>query len=158
MSIVKIITGNIFDSTCESVVCPVNSIGVMGAGLAKAFRDNPKFKGSNAAYKDACVKGEIAPGSVYLGVNDFEPENLSYVFYLATKYHWMDDSKMEYVENGLLNLMKALYNYKINSCAIPLLGSGLGHLPESTVQFTMENLFKEDENKERVIEIYRFKK
>lgn len=158
MSTVKMINGNIFNSTCETIVCPVNCFGTLGAGLAKAFRDNKKFAGSNEAYYDACRSGVMAPGSVYLGVNDLEPENLSYVFYLATKFMWTEESKMEWVENGLVNLTKALDKYKIKSCALPLLGSGLGHLPEATVELTIKAVFECDGNKNRLIEVYKYKK
>jgi len=158
MSTVKFINGNIFDNKCEAIVCPVNCFATLGAGIAKAFRDNKKFKGSNEAYYLACKKGELAPGSVYLGVNDLDPLDGSYVFYLATKFMWTEDSKMESVENGLINLTKALNHYKINSCAIPLIGSGLGHLPAPVVELTIKEVFETDDNKERIIEVYRYGK
>jgi len=154
MSTVKIINGNIFDSKCETVVCPVNCFGALGAGLAKAFQDNKKFAGSNEAYYNACRQGMLAPGSVFLGVNDLEPENLSYVFYLATKFAWTENSKMEWIENGLINLVKALNHYKINSCALPAIGCGLGGLPFPSVELMIKETFKNDSNKTRIIELY----
>ena len=121
MSTVKTIKDDIFDSKCESIVCPVNCVGVLGAGLAKAFRDDEKFKGPNESYYQACKKGELGLGSVWLGVSDFEAKDCSYVFYLATKFHWKDYSNMNTIENSLINLEKAMNFYKIKSCAIPFI-------------------------------------
>lgn len=146
---------NIFNTECVALVCPVNCIGVMGAGLAKAFKDNKKFSGANEAYKQACNKGELAPGGVVLGVTDLEATKENpYVFYLATKFIYSDDSKLEYIEHGLLNLMKALDRYKINSVAIPAIGAGLGKLPWSTVQLMIKTVFESDGNPNRIVEIY----
>jgi O-acetyl-ADP-ribose deacetylase (regulator of RNase III) len=155
MSTLKWITGNIFESKAEALVCPVNCCNTLGAGLAKAFRDNPKYKQSNEAYKQACLKGEMAPGSVMLGVNGFEP-NEGWVFYLATKMHWSDYSKVEWIENGLFNLLRACNHYKIKSLALPLIGTGLGGLAEASVEIVIKEVFEKDGNKDRIIEVYRY--
>jgi O-acetyl-ADP-ribose deacetylase (regulator of RNase III) len=141
MSIVKTIRGNIFDSTCEAYVCPSNCVGILGAGLAKAFRDDKRFEGSNHAYEIACAQGSLGLGSVWLGVNDLEAKNGSYVFYLATKFHWKDYSNIETVENSLINLEKAMTAFHIKSCAVPLIGAGLGMLSESRVWATIKEIF-----------------
>ncbi|MGB8416912.1 hypothetical protein [Paraburkholderia sp.] len=43
---------DIFTSACQALVVPVNVIGVMGKGLAKAFK--LRYPGLEEAYRDAC--------------------------------------------------------------------------------------------------------
>ncbi len=150
MSTVKLIKGDIFNTTTSAIVCPVNCTGVMGAGLAKAFRD--KF--DNQSYKDACMRGELAPGSVLVR----QPEHTykdtdKLLVYFATKANWRDDSKLEWIEYGLLNLIKSMNYYGINSIAIPALGCGCGHLPWPAIEATIKSLFEGDDQK-RIIEVY----
>lgn len=144
-------TGNIFDSTCEALVCPVNCYGIMGAGLAKTFRDKIEFDKQNRVYKEACMQGLMAPGSVIAGLHG--PISTKVAFYLATKMDWRDDSKLEWVEHGLINLVKAMYHYNIKSIALPALGTGKGHLPWPSVELIIKTIFEND-GQSRVVEVY----
>lgn len=156
MSTLKFITGNIFESKGVPV-CPVNCVSTLGAGLAKAVRDNPKYWPANKVYHTACDRGELAPGSVILGVNGFEPDE-GWMFYVATKMHWSDKSKIEWIENGLFNLLKACNHYKVETLALPLIGAGLGGLAEASVEIMIKEIFGKDDNKTRTVEVYRYKK
>ena len=44
--------GNIFDSGADVLTVPVNCVGVMGAGLAKQFKQ--RFPGLNSDYQAWC--------------------------------------------------------------------------------------------------------
>lgn len=35
---IEYIRGDIFSTNCEAIVCPVNTVGVMGKGLALEFK------------------------------------------------------------------------------------------------------------------------
>ncbi len=150
MSKVTFVKGNIFDSKMSALVCPVNCVGVMGAGLAKAFRDG--F--INTTYKEACLRGEMAPGSVLvrqpLHIWSDTPKTLIYV---ATKQDWRDDSKLEWVETGLINLMRAMNYYNIPSVALPALGCGCGALPWPSVEMSIKSIFEND-GQTKEIEVY----
>jgi len=150
MSIVKFAKGNIFDTKLAAMVCPVNCGGVMGAGLAKVFRD--KF--DNQSYKDACMKGEMAPGSILVR----QPEHAykdtdKTLIYFATKSDWRDDSKIEWIELGLLNLVKAMKYYNIDSIALPAVGCGCGHLSWPTIELIIKDIFQSD-GQAKIIEVY----
>lgn len=149
MSKLVFVSGNMFDTKCEALVCPVNCLGVMGAGVAKLFRD----RCLNDEYKEACLKGTMAPGSVLVRDGKILSDIPKTVIYLATKMDWRDDSKIEWVEHGLLNLVKALHYYRIPSVAIPALGAGKGNLPWPSVELIMKTIFEND-GLQKLVEIY----
>lgn len=142
--------GNIFETPHEAIVCPVNCFGVMGAGLAKFFRDKKEFSAQNAHYKEFCAQGKMSPGSVLYSEIKTSPK---VVLYLATKMDWRDDSKMEWIENGLLNMIKAMSYYNIKSLALPAVGSGKGNLPWPSVEIIIKTIFEND-GLQKNIEVY----
>lgn len=146
---------DIFNTKCQAIICPTNSVGVMGAGLAKKFKDKKEYNEANAAYTKACMSGQIAPGScwVYILNTDDCTVPCSYVIYLATKFHYSDESKLEWIENGLINLSKTLLFYDIKSVALPAIGCGLGGLPYPTVEMFVKEVFGNDSRK-KTIELY----
>lgn len=150
MSKVTFIKGNIFETQMDAMVCPVNAFGVMGAGLAKMFRDVY----NNDVYISACQRGEVAPGTVLVR-QPFHAykDTTKALIYAATKLDYRDDSKMEWIELCLLNISRAMKYYNINSIAIPALGCGFGKLPWATVQLLMKSYFESD-GQTKEIEIY----
>jgi O-acetyl-ADP-ribose deacetylase (regulator of RNase III) len=131
-------TGNILDSTCEHIVIPVNTMGVMGKGLAKEFAERyPKLKDE---YMSICKHGFFGwkPG----GGSVFAYDLRDYKFLmLATKEDWRQPSKIEWIDIGLKKLQQMTenqidgYDYEYvhqaqvsSSIAIPPLGCGLGGL------------------------------
>ena len=46
-------TDSIFESGAEALVCPVNCVGVMGAGLAKEFKE--RFPEITHSYNYSCL-------------------------------------------------------------------------------------------------------
>jgi O-acetyl-ADP-ribose deacetylase (regulator of RNase III) len=146
--------GNIFETSCETIVCPVNCFGIMGAGLAKSFRDKKEFEDQNKEYREACVKGVMSPGSIlYTTRRPWKLEVGKDVIYFPTKMDWRDDSKMEWVENGLLNLVRAMQYYSIPSIALPAVGSGKGNLPWPSVEMIIKTIFEND-GQSRLVEVY----
>ncbi len=150
MSKIVFIKGDIFQSTAQAIVCPANCQGIMGAGLAKTFRD--KF--NNQGYKDACIRGEFAPGSVYVRQPaHVYSDTTKTLMYLATKFQWQKPSQFEWIEIGLCNLQRALGFYNIPSVAVPALGAGLGGLNWIPVKNLIERTFTHD-GEDKTVEIY----
>jgi O-acetyl-ADP-ribose deacetylase (regulator of RNase III) len=120
-------TGDIFKSNCKALVNPVNVEGVMGAGLAKQFKD--RFPGNFEIYKRACDRA-------YFGHNDSVrvlpvpvfAEGIDWIVNLPTKVRWRDRSSVELIELGLVSLSMWLVASEVESIAIPALGCGLGKL------------------------------
>jgi O-acetyl-ADP-ribose deacetylase (regulator of RNase III) len=79
-----------------------------------------------AEYKRRCTAGEFGPGEVMpVKVGDSNPQ---WVINFATKDHWRDPSKLEYIERGLVDLRRAILSLESTSVATPALGCGLGQL------------------------------
>lgn len=118
-------SGNIFTSECRYLVNPVNTVGVMGAGLAKAFREN--FPSMFNKYKTECNKGTFKIGDLLIYDVSNGKGNL-FVLNFPTKEHFRNNSKIEYVEKGLETFVRDYKELGIDSIAFPKLASGLGGL------------------------------
>jgi O-acetyl-ADP-ribose deacetylase (regulator of RNase III) len=122
--------GNLLESTADALVNTVNTVGVMGKGIAlqfkKAFPDNYK------AYKRACDHGEVVPGHMFT----FHTGRLSprLIVNFPTKRHWRQPSRLEDVREGLADLVRVIMDFKIKSLAIPPLGAGNGGLDWNKVR------------------------
>lgn len=120
--------GDIFNSKCEALVNPVNIKGVMGKGLALAFKT--KYPAHFANYQRACKSGEMTTDKVLA----YQEKNGPMIICLATKDDWRDSSKIEYVSAGLDDLANQIKALGIRSVAIPKLGCGLGGLDWNRVR------------------------
>lgn len=136
----KIVNGDLFEANVEAVVNPVNTVGIMGAGLALQFKN--KFPNNFKSYQAACNSGDVQTGKMFvynLGVT----AHPKLIINFPTKQHWKDPSEMSYIEDGLTDLLKVINYYNIKSIAIPALGSGLGGLKWSEVLAKIEYAFKD---------------
>jgi O-acetyl-ADP-ribose deacetylase (regulator of RNase III) len=132
------IKSNLFDTKMDAIVCPVNCVGVMGAGLAKEF--SKKF--DNNTYYRACLRGELAPGSVLVRQPAHAySDTKKTLIYFATKYQWYDNSKMDWITNGMNNLFQSLKYYNIKSVALPAVGAGLGKLDWKLVKDAISDAY-----------------
>ncbi|OGU22505.1 MAG: hypothetical protein A2580_08955 [Hydrogenophilales bacterium RIFOXYD1_FULL_62_11] len=129
--------GDIFQTQAQCLVNPVNCVGVMGAGLAKAF--STRYPAILPPYQRACRQGQFNPGGVQLlrldpesGLRDRDGSLL--IANLATKLHWRDPSQLDWVERGLSVLAQRLLERPVRSVAVPMLGAGLGGLDWALVR------------------------
>ncbi len=136
--------GDIFQSLCQVLVNPVNCIGPMGAGLAKAFRD--RFEGLEDSWKEQCSAGSAHPGETYLWAGD----NL-WVANMTTKDHWKDPSHLDWIASALEALQGEMVWNKLTSVAIPAVGCGLGGLRFEDVRDLVYDRF---EGSEFEVELY----
>lgn len=132
--------GNLLEADVEALVNTVNTVGVMGKGIAlqfkKAFPEN--FK----AYKKACDAQELHPGKMLVVETHELPGVAKYIINFPTKRHWRGKSKMEDIESGLAALVDEVRNYQIKSIAVPPLGCGNGGLRWSEVLPRIESAFE----------------
>lgn len=122
-------------SSAQTVVNTVNTVGVMGKGLAASFkkRHPDMFK----IYKDICKRGELSPGSFWLWKG---PEQ--WVLNFATKKHWRNPSKFEYVRDGLQEFRNKYEALGIREIAFPRLGCGNGGLDWNEVKPLMVDFLR----------------
>lgn len=128
-------------SGAEALVNTVNTVGVMGKGIALQFKE--AFLVNNKAYIDACKRKELMPGKL-LAVWD---ENLQMgrklIVNFPTKVHWRSPSQYEYIEKGLVALRDLLQTGNVKSIAIPPLGCGNGGLDWKRVKPMIEQALKD---------------
>jgi len=122
-------TGNIFSSTAQTLVNPVNCKGIMGAGLALEMKK--RYPKMFTSYKNICNKNLLEPGKLQLWKGE------QWILNFPTKNHWKDSSKIEYIELGLDKLIESYKAKGITSIAFPKLGAGLGGLEWEKVRDLM---------------------
>jgi O-acetyl-ADP-ribose deacetylase (regulator of RNase III) len=133
---IKYITGNIFESQSEALVNTVNTVGIMGKGIALQFKN--QFSSNYREYVKACKSGALQVGQL-LVVEDI---SLHYgkktIINFPTKTDWRKPSEYDYIEKGLINLVQIIKENKIQSIAIPPLGAGNGGLEWYKVKELLE--------------------
>lgn len=118
-------SGDILQDSSEALVNTVNCVGVMGLGLALQFKN--AFPENFAAYKIACIAGEVTAGKMFITrTGRIFPSKLIVNF--PTKRHWRDCSRMDDIQDGLVDLRNQIQSLQIGSIAIPALGCDLGGL------------------------------
>lgn len=127
------IVGNIFNMQTQALVNPVNTVGVMGAGLALEFKR--QFPQNFLRYKLACSSGDFGIGKVLATA-----EKGKIIINLPTKEHWRNPSQLSYVKSGLDALAEFVRKKRIESVALPLLGCGLGGLDFFEVKTLMDEI------------------
>lgn len=131
---------DILDDDAQAIVIPVNCVGVMGAGLALQAKERYEHLFTN--YKSYCGIGMMSPGGIFgMQAKDLATGKRKIIICLATKNHWRDPSRIEWIHAGLNNLKKYLDKFRIMSLATPLLGSGLGRLDKKEVEEIICNRF-----------------
>ena len=118
----------------EAIVNPVNCVGVMGRGLAKQFAE--RHPDIVEPYRRACREGRLTTAQC-LPVELNGSGLPRYAVNVATKRHWRDPSRIEWIGSGLTSLYEELARLGIKSVGIPPLGAGLGGLKTECVAATI---------------------
>ncbi len=116
-------SGDLFAADTDAIVNAVNCVGVMGKGLALAFKK--QFPDNFEAYRRACDTGEVMPGKMFVVERASAPR---WIINFPTKRHWRSPSTLDDVRSGLVDLIAQVKSREIKSVAIPALGCGLGGL------------------------------
>jgi O-acetyl-ADP-ribose deacetylase (regulator of RNase III) len=121
--------GDLVTAQVDAIVNTVNTVGVMGKGLALQIKN--AFPDVFSDYARACKQGTVEVGRMHV-VKRTEPP--SFVINFPTKKHWRNPSKLEYIQSGLADLVRQVRKLGIESIAIPPLGCGLGGLDWNEVK------------------------
>ncbi len=121
--------GDILTDPAEAIVIPVNTVGVPGAGLAKAWAK--KDPDAADVYKSLCEKGLVKVGEINIIIHG----DSRWIMF-PTKEHWKHPSRLEWIEDGLVDLQPQVTG--LESLAVPALGCGLGGLEWDDVRRLME--------------------
>lgn len=119
-------TGNLLLADAEALVNTVNTVGVMGKGIALQFKK--AYPANFKAYESAVRQGELQLGRVFVYRTGKLEENPKYIINFPTKKHWRSKSKLSDIAEGLKDLVREVEQLSIKSIAVPPLGCGLGGL------------------------------
>ena len=127
------LSGDLFESPAKVLVNTVNTVGVMGKGIALKFkRIYPEMF---EAYRGYCEGGNFEIGQLFL----YKTPN-KWILNFPTKKHWRNPSREEYIEAGLKKLRARCSEMGMTSIAFPELGCGNGELDfEAQVKPLMEH-------------------
>ena len=133
----KIITGNIFTTNCQTIVNTINCVGIMGAGIALECR--LRYPDMYEKYIELCNKKQIDIGMLWI-----YKSSEKWILNFPTKKHWKYPSKREYLHSGLKKFVSTYKERGIESIAFPLLGADKGGIPQeeslSIIQHYLEPL------------------
>ena len=131
--------GNLLDAEAEALVNTVNTVGIMGKGIALQFKQ--AFPENFRAYEAACRKNEVQPGKMFV-FHTNTLHNPRLIINFPTKRHWKGKSRIEDIEAGLVDLIRDVKQESIGSIAVPPLGCGSGGLKWSDVKPRIERAFE----------------
>ena len=117
--------GDILATDAEALVNTVNCVGVMGRGIALQFKK--AFPANFTAYARACKQGDVAIGKMLVHETG-RLGNPRFIINFPTKRHWRGTSRLEWIREGLDDLIAVVAERGIASLAMPPLGCGLGGL------------------------------
>lgn len=132
---IEYIEGDILDSPAQVIVNTVNTVGVMGKGLALSFKK--RYPDMFESYKKVCEKHQLTIGKLML-----YKEADHWILLFPTKENWRNPSKLEYIEKGLMKFVSTYAEKHITSIAFPKLGCGNGELDWNLVRPLMERYLK----------------
>ncbi len=134
-----IVEGDMFDSDLQTLTISVNTVGVMGKGLASRFKY--MYPGAFLVYQEVVRRKVLRPGRPYL----YKPESHNgerWFLFFPTKRHWRERSDVKMICEGLRWFVENYEREGVKSVAFPALGCGLGGLRWEQVGPIMVNYLK----------------
>jgi O-acetyl-ADP-ribose deacetylase (regulator of RNase III) len=130
--VIQFVQGNLFDRPVDIRVNTVNCVGVMGKGVALAFKK--RYPAMFVDYRAACEQGLVRPGTLHIWRCEAD-----WIINFPTKVDWRYPSEYAYIDRGLLALRNYLQKQGAVSVALPPLGCGNGGLEWSQVSKFIEH-------------------
>lgn len=128
---VQYVSGDLFASPAQTLVNTVNTVGVMGKGIALTFKK--VFPQMFREYQQLCEQRKLEVGTLHIWRSESK-----IVLNFPTKKHWRNPSELEYIEAGLATFVRVYERAGIHSVAFPPLGCGNGELDFREVRSLME--------------------
>jgi O-acetyl-ADP-ribose deacetylase (regulator of RNase III) len=127
--------GNLLDAPVDALVNTVNTVGVMGKGIALMFKE--AFPENFRAYEDACKRKEISVGHMFV-TESSRFDGPKWIINFPSKKHWRQPSKLEWITEGLADLRRVITEKGIHTVALPPIGCGNGGLDWADVRPEIE--------------------
>lgn len=129
--------GNLLNAPVEALVNTVNTVGIMGKGIALQFKQ--AYPQMFRAYEQACKTGAVQLGKVQVHDLGGLVGGPRWIINFPTKGHWRAGSRMADIEAGLQDLTETIQRLNIRSIAVPPLGCGHGGLDWADVRPLIES-------------------
>lgn len=129
--------GNLLEAKSEALVNTVNTVGVMGKGIALMFKE--RFAQNYRLYAAACKAKEVRTGKMFV-TEVAELDGPRWIVNFPTKQHWRSPSKITWITEGLIDLRNFIIDKGVRSIAVPPLGAGNGGLPWPEVKEQIETV------------------
>ncbi|MCI4442730.1 MAG: macro domain-containing protein [Lentimicrobium sp.] len=133
---IQYIEGDLLESKAEALVNTVNTVGIMGKGIALQFKNH--FPANYKSYAQACKEKQVKAGSLFISEDISMLGGKKKIINFPTKTDWRKPSEYSYIESGLIELSKYIQDNSVKSIAIPLLGTGNGGLEWNKVKALIE--------------------
>lgn len=127
---------SLFDSPAQTLVNTVNTVGVMGKGIAAEFKR--RYPQMFKEYRGLCLSSKLGIGKLHI----YRTPNKTIVNF-PTKRHWREQSQVDYLEKGLKKFTSFYMDYGVSSVSFPQLGCGNGELEWADVQPVMEKYLEQ---------------
>jgi O-acetyl-ADP-ribose deacetylase (regulator of RNase III) len=133
---IQYIEGNLLESKADALVNTVNTVGIMGKGIALQFKN--QFPHNFKLYAQACKDKVVKAGSLFVSDDTSLLGGKKKIINFPTKTDWRKPSEYSYIEKGLIELSKYIHDNSVKSIAIPPLGTGNGGLEWNKVKALIE--------------------
>jgi O-acetyl-ADP-ribose deacetylase (regulator of RNase III) len=117
--------GNLLKADVDALVNTVNTVGVMGKGIALQFKN--AYPANFKAYHRACKSDDVKLGEMFVFDNG-QLVRPRWIINFPTKGHWRSNSRINDITAGLSDLRATIHDLGITSIALPPLGCGNGGL------------------------------
>jgi len=138
---IQYIKGNLLESKAQALVNTVNTVGIMGKGIALQLKN--QFPNNFKIYAKACKEKTFDIGQLLITEDTSLLYGNKIIINFPTKTDWRKPSEYEYIERGLQELVKIIREKQIKSIAIPPLGAGNGGLNWAKVKTILEKYLSE---------------
>ena len=129
---VKVVQGDLFKSSAQTLVNTVNCVGAMGKVIALEFKK--RYPTMYKRYMELCNQGHIKIGSLWL----YKADDGKWILNFPTKDDWRNPSDIDYIVQGLDKFIDTYKQKGITSIAFPMLGCNNGGLDKATVLMMMK--------------------
>ena len=133
---IKILVGDLFESRCQTLVNTINTVGIMGKGIALEFKKH--FPDMFEDYVKRCKEGKVKLGEPYL----FKQLTPPWILNFPTKEHWRSVSRLSDIVRGLKHLEQHYQKWGINVIVMKTIGWGNGQLEWRIVGPTLYRYMK----------------
>ena len=128
---ITFVKGDLLADSAQALVNTVNTVGVMGKGIALQFKE--QYPDNYNVYRKVCKEGKLTVGQLLI-TECKQIDGVKTIINFPTKTTWRKPSEYSYIQSGLLELRNKIQELGIASIAIPPLGSHNGGLDWARVK------------------------